>query len=578
MVVVSAELPPVVQQIIQQGQNTLQGLVGPLPQAAEELRRRYLGWRDEAERVLRSLAGVKGADLAVLDSARHRDLVKDMVPDDQLWREIRSERDAIITALETAVKGAAPAEELVGADGARYRWDLSQRLGGGSYGQVYRGTAADGTEVAVKVVPIRTDSATRWVGDTLLTERELLVLRRLGPHNPNLLPLLDATLSDDQLVLVMPLAGPSLAEAIRSAPLDEARVRALVLDVARGLQQLAPHGVVHRDIAPGNILRWNDRWVLGDFGVARIVQDATAPYTWAMTGTREYWAPELFRGGAATVQSDLYAVGCVAVEALTGRKAFTGDDLARAHSTELPPIPDLTDPALGRVISDLLAKDPAGRPTDARRVIEMLSPTLSLAADQQGLQRLAATASARALEAGRRDAVLHELTDRRKAAAAALDRLWRDVADRAREAVPDARATTADLITRFLELGYARLTVQVAPPAQADHPLLLVGLITVHAAPGAQPTHPLNAICTSSNGRPHWELVSFTPNDIALERIAVGPSRNDRRGSLSLDQLGRLWPQLNQKPAPLVTNRESFTAAKLIAEFVAEVEAGPAWT
>jgi hypothetical protein len=51
MVVVSAEVAPVVQQVIQQGHNTLQGLVGPMPQAAEELRRRYLGWRDEAERV-----------------------------------------------------------------------------------------------------------------------------------------------------------------------------------------------------------------------------------------------------------------------------------------------------------------------------------------------------------------------------------------------------------------------------------------------------------------------------------------------------------------------------------------------
>jgi serine/threonine protein kinase len=261
-----------------------------------------------------------------MDSARHRDLVKNLVPDDQLWREIRSERDAIITVLETAGKGATEVEEVIGAEGVRYRWDASQRLGGGSYGQVYRGTAADGTEVAVKVVPIRTDSATRWVGDTMLTERELLVLQRLGPDN--LLPLLDATLSDDRLVLVMPLAGPSLAETIRSAPLEEARVRALVLDVARGLQQLAPHGVVHRDIAPGNILRWNDRWVLGDFGIARIVQDATAPYTWAMTGTRDYWAPELFCGAAATVQSDLYALGCVAVEALTGRKGFSGDDPA----------------------------------------------------------------------------------------------------------------------------------------------------------------------------------------------------------------------------------------------------------
>ncbi len=259
------------------------------------------------------------------------------------------------------------AEEFSGSNGEVYRWYPDRRLGVGRFGEVFEAVTVDGLELAVKQVPLRTDGTSRWYADARLAERELDVAQRLGPATDEcVMPVLDHLLLEDVLLVLMPRAEYSLADLLRRGErLDEPATRALILDLAKGLRLLADNAVVHRDIKPGNVLRWRGRWVLSDFGIARIQEEGTQTFTWAGTGTHAYWAPELFQFEPAKVATDLYALGCVAVAALTGQPPFAGDDLARAHRLEAPALPALGDAALERTIRRLLSKDPGGPP--ARR-------------------------------------------------------------------------------------------------------------------------------------------------------------------------------------------------------------------
>jgi serine/threonine-protein kinase len=131
-------------------------------------------------------------------------------------------------------------------------------------------------------------------------------------------------------------------------------------------------GIVHRDIKPGNILRLAGRWVIGDLGIARVDGDAPLTQTGAVIGTPDYWAPETARGGAPTRAVDVYGLGCVLFEALSGRPPFRGDSpLATGllhGSAEAPPLPKAIrseDPHLAALVMRLLVKDPGSRPTAA---------------------------------------------------------------------------------------------------------------------------------------------------------------------------------------------------------------------
>ena len=83
-------------------------------------------------------------------------------------------------------------------------------------------------------------------------------------------------------------------------------------------------GIIHRDVKPSNILRLRDRWLIGDLGVARLDDEAALTQTGARIGTPQYWAPETARGEECTPAVDVYGLGCVLYEALTGQKLFAG--------------------------------------------------------------------------------------------------------------------------------------------------------------------------------------------------------------------------------------------------------------
>ena len=175
--------------------------------------------------------------------------------------------------------------------------------------------------------------------------------------------------------LVMELvAGPSLAGLLAAGRLEPARAADVLAQAAAALGTAHAAGVVHRDIKPGNLLITHDGQVkVTDFGIAHSARTEDLTSTGALIGTTGYLAPERVCGGSATAASDLYALGIVGYECLTGQLPFRGEPLqvALAHrEQELPGFPPgcLRQPGgaeLATLIRDLTAKDPAARPATA---------------------------------------------------------------------------------------------------------------------------------------------------------------------------------------------------------------------
>lgn len=561
-------------QLAQDGRNKIQGLVGPPTEAAQTLRRTYLSWCDEVERFLEPTAVGLGSDL---QSPRHRDIVNGVIPSDQLWREIGRERDLRLSLLDSFSAPATPPETddavtFVGQSGKSYRWFPGRILGRGA-SIVYEGEASDGQLLAIKRVQLRSDGTTRWYADARLAEREIQVFRGMpAGYADHLMPVLDHALGTDELILVMPRAKESLADRISAGDLlDEHQARALLLRLADALQLLVDHGVIHRDIKPQNLFWWQDRWVLGDLGIAHL-DGRTGTYTWTGTGTHEYWAPELFTFAQATVQSDFYAVGCTIVEALTGRRLFGGDDLARRHREDLPELPPLNDPVLERVLLLLLKKDPHARPTDARHLKELLTPSPQLTEDQMLLQQLAARAEERTAAAELRVAEDAGVDRDRAASLVTFQRIWDDL-------VAHAVASVADPVQEvhgqrwFLLAADGRLTVTLAEPADRRCSALMLGSIQVAYLDGPK-SDVANLICRLENRVPTWQIISFAHNFISPYKPVIGRSRADDHGAMGLSDLEGFVDMPHEPGPPRIISRvRSLTHLELFRVFARELAA-----
>ena len=150
----------------------------------------------------------------------------------------------------------------------------------------------------------------------------------------------------DPAYLVLELVdGPSLARHLDGGPLSPARTLDVIEQAATGLAAAHRAGLLHRDIKPGNLLLSQDGLIkITDFGIARAAGSVVHTRTGALTGTPAYLAPERFGGAPATAATDLYALGVVAYQCLTGQLPFTGDPLvvALAHvERDMPPLPEL---------------------------------------------------------------------------------------------------------------------------------------------------------------------------------------------------------------------------------------------
>jgi serine/threonine protein kinase len=215
---------------------------------------------------------------------------------------------------------------------------IGSKLGQGGMGSVY--TAVDGLhrEVAVKV--LRADlSAAVDVKERFKREMAL----SLALEHPNLVPVYDIGLEDGRLFIVMRLVrGPNLAEVVADGPVGVMRAARLFADVARALTFMHARAVVHRDVKPQNVFLAevggdSEYAMLGDLGIARAIDSATHLTRGGWIGTPAYMAPEQFKGLPASPQSDVYSLGCIGYELLTGRPPF-GGEFDEAERAQLPAI------------------------------------------------------------------------------------------------------------------------------------------------------------------------------------------------------------------------------------------------
>src|SRR5699024_5940282 len=147
--------------------------------------------------------------------------------------------------------------------------------------------------------------------------------------------------------LVMELVpGPPLSTIIeRERKLEVDRTLSLIAQTARALAAAHEHGLVHRDVKPGNILVMPSGVVkITDFGIARLADQVPLTATGQVMGTAQYLAPEQATGQVATGSSDIYALGVIGYECLAGRRPFTGESqiaIALAQVNDAPPaLPD----------------------------------------------------------------------------------------------------------------------------------------------------------------------------------------------------------------------------------------------
>lgn len=172
--------------------------------------------------------------------------------------------------------------------------------------------------------------------------------------------------------LVMELVpGESMSRLIeREKKLSEEQVLDIVAQTSRALGAAHARGLVHRDIKPGNLLITPDGKVkITDFGIARVGDQVPLTKTGQVMGTVQYLAPEQATGKPSTPATDLYALGVVAYEALSGKRPFTGENqmaIAMAHINEMPPaLPESIDPRVQNLVLSCLAKKPNQRPESA---------------------------------------------------------------------------------------------------------------------------------------------------------------------------------------------------------------------
>jgi len=172
--------------------------------------------------------------------------------------------------------------------------------------------------------------------------------------------------------LVMELVpGESLSRVIeREKKLPDTKVLDIMAQTSRALGAAHARGLVHRDIKPGNLLITPDGKVkITDFGIARVGDQVPLTKTGQVMGTVQYLAPEQATGKPSTPATDLYSLGVVAYEALSGKRPFTGENqmaIAMAHINEMPPaLPESIDPRVQNLVLSCLAKKPNQRPESA---------------------------------------------------------------------------------------------------------------------------------------------------------------------------------------------------------------------
>jgi eukaryotic-like serine/threonine-protein kinase len=283
------------------------------------------------------------------------------------------------------------------------RYSIVEPLGAGGMGVVYR--ARD--EKLERVAAIKILAPGVFSGDEarLRFRREALALAKL--NHPHIAAVYDVGEQDDIDYIVMEcVAGESLAATVKRGPLAVQDATSIALQIAQALEEAHEHGVIHRDLKPANVMITPKRQAkVLDFGVAKLLETTNATQslleTGGVIGTPLYMSPEQALGQTVDARTDLWSLGALYYEMLTGRPPFQGDSavsVLRAITSDHCPLIRQTHPGLPReaerIVSRALEKNSARRYATAA---EMVHDTQLLLEKMSGTSSPGASASARLL-------------------------------------------------------------------------------------------------------------------------------------------------------------------------------------
>ena len=268
------------------------------------------------------------------------------------------------------------------------RYELQELIGGGGMADVYR--AQDlllNRPVAVKILHEQFKSDTEFINKF---NREAQAAARLS--HPNIVNIFDVGVMDDAHYIVMEyVPGRTLKDRIKQeGHLSVGDALQVAKDIARALAHAHANNLVHCDIKPHNILMMPDGSAkVADFGIARAVTESTMTYTGNVVGSVHYFSPEQAKGTLITPKSDVYSLGVVLYEMLTGALPFTGEtpvSIAMKHLQEEPVSVRQLDPDIPPVVEAIVAramsKDPAMRPAAAEFMHDIQQAEQMLGAGQ----------------------------------------------------------------------------------------------------------------------------------------------------------------------------------------------------
>src|SRR5271167_2129838 len=243
-------------------------------------------------------------------------------------------------------------------------YTIKRAIGRGGFGEVYYATSDSGKEVALKLILRNLDVERRGV------------VQCMNLKCPNLLTIFDLKTNDagDAFVVMEYVAGPSLASVLKQHPggLPLPEVRHWLKGLVEGVAYLHDHGIVHRDLKPANLFMEEGIVKIGDYGLAKLITPSQGTEHSESIGTCHYMAPEI-GSGKYHKPIDVYAIGVILYEMLTGRVPFEGEtvnEVLMKHLTARPDVSMLAEPYRS-IVAKALAKDPNHRPS---RLHDLLPP------------------------------------------------------------------------------------------------------------------------------------------------------------------------------------------------------------
>ena len=233
-------------------------------------------------------------------------------------------------------------------------YTIRRAVGRGGFGEVYYATSDAGKEIALKLITGHVEVERRGV------------VQCMNLKSPHLIAIHDMKSNEhgDTFVIMEYVAGPSLANVLAKHPqgLPPADVKAWLRGLVEGVAYLHDHGIVHRDLKPANLFMEEGVVKIGDYGLSKLISGSGELGQSESVGTCHYMAPEI-GSGRYHKPIDIYAIGVVLYEMITGRVPFEGETAGEVLMKHLTAMPDLSPlpPAYRAIVGKALAKNPAHR-------------------------------------------------------------------------------------------------------------------------------------------------------------------------------------------------------------------------